>query len=161
MPASTDELRDGIFAAAEIELRNQRGEPVKLTDFRGRNVVVYFYPMDDTPGCTIEGREFAELADEFEALDTTVVGVSVDSVDSHRAFAEKHSLPFTLIADPGGLLVRAFGVMREGLAERATFVLDRNGRVRRTFHNVRPRGHAREVLGFIRTMLESHRMIGG
>jgi peroxiredoxin Q/BCP len=161
MPASTEDLRDGIFAAAELELHNQRGEAVKLTDFRGRNLVVYFYPKDDTPGCTIEGREFAELADQFDVLDTTVVGVSLDSVESHRAFAEKYLLPFTLIADPDGVLVRAFDAMGDGYADRATFVLDREGRVRRAFRSVRPRGHAREVLNFIRAMLESHRMIGG
>jgi peroxiredoxin Q/BCP len=161
MSVFTERLRDDIFAAAETPLCNQRGEPVKLSDFRGRNLVVYFYPRDDTPGCTIEGREFAEMNDQFDALDTTIVGVSIDSAESHRAFAEKHALPFVLLSDPEGKLINAFGVMRDGAAERATFVIDREGRVRRSFRNVKPRGHAREVLNFIRSMLESHRMIGG
>ncbi|MGH7905029.1 MAG: peroxiredoxin [Candidatus Binataceae bacterium] len=161
MPASTEELRDGVFAASELELLNQRGEPAKLTDFRGRNLVVYFYPMDDTPGCTTEGQEFRDLYDQFQALDTAVVGVSVDSVQSHREFAEKHGFPFMLLSDQRGELARAFGVLRDGIADRATFVFDRDGHIRRVFHEVRAHGHAQQVLNFVRTLLESHRMIGG
>lgn len=160
MPRSDDLARAGDDAAA-VALFNQRGEAVRLEDLRGRNVVVYFYPKDDTPGCTIEGKEFRDLHERFAALDCAVVGVSVDSVDSHRAFAEKHALPFVLLSDPRGELARAFGVLRNGLAVRSSFVLDRELRIRHAFHEVAPRGHAQQVLNFVRTMLESHRMLGG
>lgn len=161
MLRSDELLRAGDVAAAGIALSNQRGEAVRLEDLRGRSLVVYFYPMDDSPGCTVEGREFRDLHDRFAALDCEVVGVSVDSVDSHRAFAAKHALPFTLLSDLRGELARAFGVLRGGRAARSTFVLDRELRIRHAFHEVAPHGHARQVLNFVRTMLESHRMLGG
>src|SRR5262249_39618476 len=99
-----------VASALEIALRDDRGEIRKLADFRGRNVVLYFYPMDDTPGCTVEGKEFRELHDQFLALDTVVIGVSTDSVERHRAFADKHAFPFILLADTEGRLASAFGV---------------------------------------------------
>jgi peroxiredoxin Q/BCP len=133
----------------------------RLADYRGRNVVLYFYPKDDTPGCTVEGKEFRELHEQFLAQECAVVGVSTDSVESHRAFAEKHAFPFILLSDSGGDLARAFGVLNEGMADRSTFVLDREGRVARAFHDVTPRGHAQRMLNFVRTLLESHRMLGG
>ena len=137
------------------------GRKHRLADYRGRNVVLYFYPKDDTPGCTVEGKEFRELHEQFLAQECAVVGVSTDSVESHRAFAEKHAFPFTLLSDSSGDVSRAFGVFNEGMADRSTFVLDREGRVARAFHDVTPRGHAQRVLNFVRTLLESHRMLGG
>ncbi len=148
-------------AALALELRDTRGEARRLGDFHGRHLVVYFYPMDDTPGCTVEGKEFRQLHDQFAALDTAIVGVSTDSVERHRAFAEKHAFPFILLADTEGKLAAAFGVLRNGRAARSTFVLDGDHRVRRAFHDVTPRGHAQEVLNFVRTLVESHRMLGG
>lgn len=148
-------------AAAKLKLRDQHGDERCLSEFHGRNVVVYFYSKDDTPGCTIEGREFRDLADQFSAADTVVVGVSTDSVDNHRAFAQKYGLRFVLLSDSDGAMASAFGVLRNGHAARSTFVLDHNLRLRRTFHNVAPRGHAREVLGFVHSMIEAHRMLGG
>ena len=145
----------------ELELLDQGSVSRKLAEFRGRNVVVYFYPMDDTPGCTVEGKEFRDLFEQFEALDTVIVGVSTDSVERHRAFAEKHAFPFILLADTEGKLASAFGVLNNGLAARSTFVLDHDLHVRRTFHEVTPRGHAQNVLNFIRTLVESYRMLGG
>jgi len=130
-----------VEAALQIELRDQRGELRRLADFRGKNIVVYFYPMDDTPGCTVEGKEFRDRFEQFEALDAVIVGVSTDSAERHRACA--------------------FGVFSEGLAARSTFVLDHNLHVRRTFHEVTPRGHAQNVLNFLRTLVESYRMLGG
>lgn len=162
MPPRAEPGRAAEFAAAlAIEVFDQHGQRHRLADYRGRNLVVYFYPRDDTPGCTVEGKEFRDLHDQFLAQECAVVGVSTDSVESHRAFAEKHALPFTLLADIGGNLARAFGVLANGFAERATFVLDRDGRVVRSFYEVSPRGHAQQVLNFVRTMLESHRMLGG
>lgn len=133
-----------------------------LADYSGRTVVLYFYPKDDTPGCTVEGKEFRDLHDEFVALDVALLGVSTDSVETHRRFAEKHALPFPLLADVDGEMARLFGVLGErGLAERVTFIIGPAGRLRRVFSNVAPRGHAREVLNFVRAFQESHRMLGG
>jgi peroxiredoxin len=155
------EDRAPVEVALQIELRDQRGELRRLAHFCGKNVVLYFYPMDDTPGCTVEGKEFRDRFEQFEALDTVTVGVSTDSVERHRAFAEKHAFPFILLADTDGALATAFGVFSGGLAARSTFVLDHNLHVRRAFHEVTPRGHAQNVLNFLRTLVESYRMLGG
>jgi thioredoxin-dependent peroxiredoxin len=152
---------DDLGVTDQLVLLDQHGRERRLADFRGRNVVLYFYPADDTPGCTVEGKEFRDLDDSFKSLECEVIGVSVDSVESHRAFAEKHAFPFDLLSDPRGDLARAFGVMRGEAAARSTFVLDRNLRLVRAFHDVTPRGHAQRVLEFVRSILESHRMLGG
>jgi len=156
-----DGLDIGDAAPAEIVLRNQRGAPERLGDYRGCPLVLYFYPADDTPGCTVEGKEFRDLHEQFESLDCVVIGASVDSVESHRKFAEKHALPFPLLSDSDGALARTFGVLRDGRADRTTFVLDRDLRIRRRFDQVKPRGHAQQVLEFVRALVESHRMLGG
>jgi thioredoxin-dependent peroxiredoxin len=160
---STEGLRagDSLGAAAEIALRDQHGVERRLAEFRGQSVVVYFYPADHTPGCTVEGREFRDLDEAFAALKCAIVGVSVDSVESHRAFAEKHAFRFTLLSDPDGRLASAFGVLRNRVAARSTFVINAEQRVARAFHEVTPRGHAQRVLDFVRSILESHRMLGG
>jgi len=145
----------------DIALQNQSGEQIRLSDFSGRNVVVYFYPMDDTPGCTVEGKEFRQLRDQFAAIDCAIVAVSTDSVESHRRFAEKHALLFPLLADTKGELASGFGVLKGTRALRATFVLSRDSKIRRVYHDVTPRGHAQEVLNFVRDLVESRRMIGG
>lgn len=155
------EERGSADASLRIELPDQAGRPRKLEDFRGHNVVVYFYPMDDTPGCTLEGKEFRDLHPQFEALDAVVIGASTDTVERHRSFAEKHDFPFILLADTEGKLATAFGVLRGEVAARSTFVLDHDLRVRRAFHEVTPRGHAQQVLNFLRTLVESYRMLGG
>jgi thioredoxin-dependent peroxiredoxin len=156
-----EEVRELDRAVAELALPDHRGELRRLGDFRGRNLVLYFYPADSTPGCTAEGKEFRDLFDQFTALDCAVVGVSTDTVESHRAFAEKHAFPFLLLSDSNGEMTRALGVLRGTVAARSTFVLDRELKIRRAFHEVTPRGHAQNVLNFVRTMLESHRMLGG
>lgn len=162
MPPQADELRiPDLAAGLALALPDQNGRMHRLADYRGRNVVLYFYPKDDTPGCTVEGKEFRELHEQFLAQECVVVGVSTDSVESHRAFAEKHAFPFILLSDSSGDLARAFGVLNEGMADRSTFVLDREGRIARAFHDVTPRGHAQRMLNFVRTLLESHRMLGG
>ena len=157
MPEQTRDIAAGLA----LEVRDQHGAPRRLADLRGHNLVVYFYPMDDTPGCTIEGREFRELLEQFEAFDTSVVGVSTDSVERHRAFAEKHDFRFTLLADTDGELALAFGVMGEKRAERSTFIFDHDLHLRKEFREVTPRGHAAAVLNFVRSLVESHRMLGG
>ncbi|MGO9057837.1 MAG: peroxiredoxin [Candidatus Binataceae bacterium] len=160
MPAR-NRLDIGNRAPAEIALRNQHGEELRLEDFRGRHQVLFFYPADDTPGCTVEGKGFRDLYEQFGALDCVVIGVSVDSVESHRAFADKHGLPFHLLSDPEGLLAAEFGVMGDRVAQRSTFVLDPDLRIRRRIDEVKPRGHAQQVLEFVRALQESHRMLGG
>jgi thioredoxin-dependent peroxiredoxin len=159
MPPEEDRRLDA--AVAELSIPDQYGDPRRLADFRGRVVVLYFYPADATPGCTVEGKEFRDLYAQFTANECEVIGASVDSVESHRAFAEKHAFPFILLADSNRELTTAFAVLRNGVAARSTFVLDRDLKVRRVFHEVTPRGHAQNVLNFVRTMLESHRMLGG
>jgi peroxiredoxin Q/BCP len=162
MPPPAEELRaPEINAAAEISIPDQHGRPHRLADYRGRCVVVYFYPKDDTPGCTVEGKEFRDLHDQFAALDCAIIGVSTDSVESHRNFAEKHAFTFTLLADTAGDLARAYGVLNGKTAKRVTFVIGKDGRLARTFADVAPRGHANQVFNFVRTFLESHLMIGG
>jgi len=162
MPQPGDQLRAGDPSAIlGIELNDQFGRMRRLGDYRGQTVVVYFYPKDDTPGCTLEGKEFRDLHEKFLALECAVVGVSTDSSASHRAFADKHGFPFTLLADERGELARAFGVFNGKLADRATFVINRDGRVARAFLEVTPRGHAQRVLNFVQALVESRRMIGG
>ena len=162
MPPPVEENRTaGLGESLTLALADQHGQVRRLSDYRGNNVVLYFYPRDNTPGCTVEGKEFRDLYQQFAALDCSVVGVSTDSVESHRGFAEKHGLPFPLLADTRGELTSAFGVLDRGMAQRATFVLDRDGRLARSFLEVTPRGHAQRVLNFVRTLLESHRMLGG
>jgi thioredoxin-dependent peroxiredoxin len=159
-PADANSIPD-LSTALELAVPDARGELRRLKDFRGHNVVVYFYPKDDTPGCTVEGKEFRDSYEQFKALDCVVVGVSTDSVERHRAFAEKHALPFILLADENGKLAAAFGVLNGKYAARSTFVLDSTLRLRRALLDVMPRGHAAQVLNFVRTLVESHRMIGG
>jgi thioredoxin-dependent peroxiredoxin len=162
MPPRAEEVPGADPAGAlALELSDQHGQTRRLSDNRGSNIVLYFYPRDNTPGCTVEGKEFRDLYEQFTALDCAVIGVSTDSVESHRSFAEKHNLPFVLLADTDGKLAAAFNVLERGMARRATFVLDRDGRVARSFLEVTPRGHAQQVLNFVRALLESHRMLGG
>jgi peroxiredoxin len=162
MPPRVDEIRAaGAPAFRGIALLDQFGRTRRLADYAGEIVALYFYPQDDTPGCTVEGREFRDLHEQFRALGCAVVGVSANSAASHRAFADKHGFPFTLLADESGELAEAFGVLRDGRPLRATFVIGRDGRIARAFHDVTPRGHARRVLNFVQALVESHRMIGG
>jgi peroxiredoxin Q/BCP len=150
-----------IAPGTEIVLRDQEGVSRRLADFRGHCIALFFYPKDDTPGCTVEGKEFRELFDQFHAFDTVVIGVSTDSVESHARYAEKHAFQFLLLSDDAGEMARAFGVLRDKYAARSTFVLDHDLRIRRTFNEVTPRGHAQQVLNFVRSLIEGHRMIGG
>ena len=162
MPEDRAARREPNLAVAlALELRDDRGETRRLQDFRGRNVILYFYPMDDTPGCTVEGKEFRDLHDQFAALDAVIIGASTDSVERHRAFSDKHAFSFILLSDPDGQLAQAFGVLAGGRAARSTFVLDHDLHLRRAFHEVTPRGHAAAVLNFVRTLVESRRMLGG
>ena len=132
----------------------QDGKTVRLRDLKGKPVVVYFYPKDDTPGCTIEAKEIRDLYKDLESR-AVVLGVSSDNQTSHQAFASKYELPFLLLDDSSHALANAFGVpLSSGYAKRVTFVLDGTGKVRKVFPEVNPRGHGAEVL-------ESLKALGG
>jgi peroxiredoxin Q/BCP len=123
------------------------GRSVSLDGLRGKAVVLYFYPKDDTPGCTAEAEGFRDRHGDFEKAQAVVVGVSTDGNESHGAFAKKYGLPFVLLPDPDQKIARAYGVpVRLGYAKRVTFVIDRQGKIARVFGDVKPRGHAEEVL---------------
>ena len=133
-----------------------------LEDYKGRWVVLYFYPRDNTPGCTLEAVEFTGLLPEFEKLGAVVVGVSPDSEESHRRFREKHGLGIALISDPEHTLAERFGVWKlkknygreyYGI-ERSTFILVPAGRVAAEWRKVKVRGHAEEVLARLRELVE-------
>ena len=136
------------------------GEELSIQSFRGAPLVLYFYPRDNTPGCTREGQAFRDLYPEFEALGCAIAGVSRDSVKTHENFKTKHDFPFELIADPDEILCRQFDVIKEknmygkkvmGI-ERSTFLLDAGGRLVREWRKVKVPGHAEEVLEAVREL---------
>ena len=143
---------------------DQNNEYIRLSDFKGeKNVVLYFYPKDDTPGCTIEANQFTALRDQFDALDTVVVGVSKDSCQSHQAFISKFGLKLKLLADTSGEVCDSYGVWQEkekdGVKKmgivRSTFIIDKNGRLDDVEYGVSAEGHAQAVLEKIRRMQEA------
>jgi peroxiredoxin Q/BCP len=126
------------------------GEVVQLSGRRGHAAVVYFYPMDATPGCTAEACAFRDAFAAYSARGVTIFGVSQDSVESHREFSQHHELPFPLVADERGSVTRAYGVpSRLGMSARVTFLVDPRGRVARVWPDVDPGVHAREVLAAV------------
>jgi thioredoxin-dependent peroxiredoxin len=136
--------------APDVTFALHTGEKLALSSLRGKPVVVYFYPKDDTPGCTIEAQEIRDLYTQLKQTGAVVIGVSTDALDSHRAFAEKHALPFLLAADEAGELAKAFGVpLKNGRATRVSFVIGADGRIKRSFPAVTPKGHAAELLAAI------------
>ena len=146
-------LREGD-PAPDFTSRDAGGNPVKLSELRGQNVVLYFYPKDDTPGCTKEACSFRDSSDVYEREGVKVLGVSLDDERSHRAFAEKYNLPFTLLADTDHSVSEAYGVYGEqrhgdktytGVA-RKTFLIDKDGRIKKVFDKVNVEQHADEVL---------------
>ena len=143
--------------APVFTLSDQHGEPVDLADFRGRRVVVYFYPRADTPGCTTEACGFRDAWDEFEANDVAVLGISDDPVEDLTSFAEKHDLPFTLLSDESGEVATAydsygeknmFGKTFDGTF-RNTYVVDAEGRIEFVYEGVSPENHAEDILADI------------
>ena len=140
--------------APDFELQADDGSTVRLSDLRGRKVVLYFYPKDDTPGCTIEACEFRDRVKDLDAGGAVVLGVSPDTVESHRKFRDKYGLDFRLLADTDHRVAEAYGVWQQksmygrkywGVA-RTTFLIDEEGRIARVFEKVKPAGHAAEVL---------------
>jgi thioredoxin-dependent peroxiredoxin len=134
-------------AAPAVTFPLHTGESISLASLRGKPVVVYFYPKDDTPGCTIEAQEIRDLHEELKRTGAVVIGVSTDGRDSHRAFVEKHALPFLLASDESGEIAKAFGVpLKNGRTTRVSFVIGADGKVKKAFPLVTPKGHATELL---------------
>lgn len=140
-------------SAPAFSLDTDAGEKLSLKDLKGRPVVLYFYPKDDTPGCTVEACEFRDAFPRFKGSKAVILGISPDSVKSHQKFKEKFDLPFTLLADEDHAIAEKYGVWQKksmygrtymGIA-RTTFVIDKGGKVAKIFEKVKPKGHAEEV----------------
>jgi peroxiredoxin Q/BCP len=146
-------LKEGTTAPA-FKTTDQNGESVSLKDLRGRKVVLYFYPKDDTPGCTKEACSFRDAYSKFKKKDITVLGVSPDKEAAHKKFVTKYDLPFTLLADTDHSIAEAYGVWGEKKfmgrtymgVHRTTFLIDEKGKIRKIFEKVKPEDHASEVL---------------
>jgi thioredoxin-dependent peroxiredoxin len=145
--------------APDFTLQDQDGNDVSLSDFRGRKVVLYFYPKDDTPGCTTQACELRDHAGEFDARGCVILGVSPDSPADHRKFREKYQLPFTLLADTGHQVAESYGVWVEKSMygkkywgnERTTFLIDEEGRIEKLLPKVKPAEHVGQLLGTLRS----------
>ena len=144
--------------APEFTLPDKDGNAVSLADFAGKKVVLYFYPKDNTPGCTRQACAFAGAYEEFKKINAVVIGISKDSVASHQKFAEKHGLPFILLSDPELTAIQAYGVWQEkklygkvsmGVV-RSTFVIDENGMIEKVMPKVKPDTNAAEILAYLK-----------
>ena len=149
-------LKVGMKAPA-FTLLDKNGTPVSLSDFLGKKVVLYFYPKDNTPGCTRQACAFAASHEQFKMEDVVVIGVSKDSVASHLKFAQKHELPFILLSDPELQAIQAYGVWQEkklygkvsmGVV-RTTFIIDENGNIEKVMPKVKPDTNATEILAYL------------
>ena len=153
MPHPGSHAPDFTLPDADMEL-------VKLSRYKGKNVVLYFYPKDDTPGCTVEAIEFSDLEEEFAEHDTVILGISCDDCISHADFRDKHGLAVQLLADMDGKVCEKYGVWREkenngarkmGIV-RSTFIIDKQGTLRHAFYGVTAKGHAAEILNIIKEL---------
>lgn len=146
--------------APAFELPATGERSIALEDLRGRNVVLYFYPKDNTPGCTQEGQDFRDLYPEFQKLDTEILGISRDSVRSHENFSRKYQFPFPLLSDGEETVCHQFGVIKEKKmygkthmgVERSTFLIDKEGVLRQAWRGVKVKGHAQTVLDAVREL---------
>ncbi|HLR68943.1 thioredoxin-dependent thiol peroxidase [Virgibacillus alimentarius] len=143
--------------APDFTLSNQSGEEISLSDFKGKNVVLYFYPKDMTPGCTTEACDFRDQHKNFQDVDAVILGVSPDPIDRHQKFIDKHDLPFHLLADEDHKIAEAYDVWKlkknfgkeyYGI-ERSTFIIDKEGKIQKEYRKVRVKGHVEEALSFI------------
>lgn len=143
--------------APDFTLENQDGVKRSLQDFKGKNIVLYFYPKDMTPGCTTEACDFRDHNEKFVDADTVVIGISPDPIEKHQKFIEKHGLPFELLADVDHEAAKAFGVWKLKKMfgkefygnERSTFVIDKKGVIQQIYRKVKVKGHAEEALEYV------------
>lgn len=138
-------LSEGI-TAPNFTAKDDEGNSVSLADFEGKTVVLYFYPKDDTPGCTKEACSFRDSYADYEGKDIAVLGVSRDDETSHKAFKDKFSLPFPLIVDTDGTISQAYEVEGGGYSKRATFVIDGKGVIKKVYESVKTDTHASDIL---------------
>lgn len=144
--------------APEFSLQDQNGEVHRLADYLGKKVVLYFYPRDDTPGCTKEACNFRDNIARFNSGNSVVLGVSGDTVNSHAKFQEKYELPFTLLSDPEHAMLEDYGVWQEksfmgkkhmGIV-RTTFIIDEKGKIMHIYEKVKPEAHAEEIIELLK-----------
>lgn len=146
--------------APDFTLTDKDGNAVSLSDFRGKKVVLYFYPRDNTPGCTRQACAFAGAYDAFKKLNAVVIGISKDSTASHQKFAEKHSLPFILLSDPELTVIKAYDVWQEKTlygklgfgVVRATYIIDEAGNIEHAMPKVKPDTNAAEILAYLQAV---------
>jgi peroxiredoxin Q/BCP len=143
--------------APAFRLQDQTGAWHELNDYRGKWLVLYFYPKDDTPGCTTQACEFRDNIFAFNKLGAVILGISVDDVASHKQFAEEHGLPFTLLADSTKETAKSYGVLRSALglmeiASRETFIIEPQGRIAKHYASVDPKGHSQMVLADLKVL---------
>lgn len=141
--------------APDFQLKDQHNKPHRLRDYLGKkHVVLYFYPKDDTPGCTKEACSFRDERAVFDSLETAILGISVDDAASHAQFASKYNLNFPILSDVNKEVCRKYGTLSpSGMAKRMTFVIDKNGTIRKIYHEVDVDRHSAEVAEFIRENL--------
>lgn len=144
----------------KIQLLNSKGENIKISELKGQKVLLYFYPKDDTPGCTLEGQQFTKLKKKFDSLNCVIYGISRDSVKSHDKFICKYDFKIDLLSDPDEIACKAFDVIKEknmygktvlGI-ERSTFLFDEKGIMTHEFRKVKADGHAEEILNIIKNL---------
>ena len=158
MARGVKELQEGD-SAPDFELPSSTGKSVRLGSLRGKQVVLYFYPKDDTPGCTAEACAFRDNLPKFKGLDAVILGVSKDSLDSHSKFIDKYSLNFTLLSDEGLVAHKLYDTWKEKTnygrtymgTERSTFVVGEDGKIKKIFRKVRVDGHEADVLAALKS----------
>ncbi len=142
--------------APDFNLPDQQNNALQLSDLRGQWVVLYFYPKDQTPGCTKEACSFRDNISGITAKNAVVLGVSVDGSESHSAFAEKHELPFKLLSDSGGEVAKQYGALRDlwviKIAKRHSFIIDPKGKIAKIYRKVSPAGHVSEIVSDLDTL---------
>ena len=146
-------IKEG-FKAPVFTLPDQNGKKISLSDFKGKNIVLYFYPKDDTSGCTKEACQFRDAFPKFKGADAIILGVSPDSIESHKKFEKKYNLPFTLLSDEKKSVLEKYEVWKEKSmygrkymgVERTTVIIDKEGKIRNIFSKVKVPGHDKQVL---------------
>ena len=141
--------------APNFTLRDQSNVLQSLGDYKGRWVVLYFYPKDDTPGCTTQACDFRDATERIIASKAVVLGISVDSVESHVDFAEKYQIPFSLLSDESGYISKQYDSFNDlifKVSKRNTFIIDPQGKIARIYHSVKPKGHSEMVLNELRSL---------